>query len=300
MSTQRGQWHEHHLFPAFRGENNQKYRDFFSDLGIDIEEWKLTVDARTHLKWIHGDVDWNFTWKCWIDEHEGEVTRDEVIVFGKRMLETNGFYDIWEGSVEQVQKHFRERERQRNLSYSHIKVKLEDVIEALNQDDLRSIGDLQSELAQIKNTISESDLFRTEERELYGKVHQTLKIIDQKRAEHTPSKANGIVERTHRKEVQKRSINHMAVNVTQLKERLAELNLKLQQFNTNLHNDFLRLEIDWDKLDRAWDGYAANEFKGDWEATRNMFQQYLAIADRYVVFLSERIEALEELERRGG
>jgi hypothetical protein len=90
-----------------------------------------------------------------------------------------------------------------------------------------------------------------------------------------------------------------ATNVTQLRQRLSDLYLKLQRFDVDLVDDFRRLDVNWDRLDSVWDGFAAQEFKGDWENVRAMIAQYNSLSLKYETFLRERIEALERFERGG-
>ncbi len=92
--------HYHHTYPKFRG--NDKYSSFFEEMGIDVDRWTVAVDEKTHLKYIHGETEWNEIWKAWIDEHRGEVTAEEVHEFGRKMLTSNGLEGLWEGDANPI------------------------------------------------------------------------------------------------------------------------------------------------------------------------------------------------------
>ncbi len=89
--------HHHHIYPKFRG--NEKYSQFFENLGINVDDWTVAVDEKTHLKYIHGEAKWNDVWKAWIDEHEGEVTAEEVLKFGRESMTFFGIEGLWEGDA---------------------------------------------------------------------------------------------------------------------------------------------------------------------------------------------------------
>jgi uncharacterized protein YukE len=91
-----------------------------------------------------------------------------------------------------------------------------------------------------------------------------------------------------------------ATDVTQLKQRLHDLLMKLETFDVNLEDDFRSLDIAWSQLDQAWDGHAYQQFVGEWNGVRNMLRQYINLSNKYEQFLRERIEALEKFERSGG
>lgn len=87
-----GKIHYHHIYP-------QQYRGFFEGLGINIDQWTVAVDEKIHLKYIHSESKWNEMWKAWIEEHEGEVTADEVLKFGRKSLTHFGLEGLWEGDA---------------------------------------------------------------------------------------------------------------------------------------------------------------------------------------------------------
>lgn len=88
----------------------------------------------------------------------------------------------------------------------------------------------------------------------------------------------------------------MALNTNELRQRLEDLLMQLQRYDGNLQSEFSMLDSAWGELHRAWDGYAYQQFEGQWEGTRRTFQEYLMIANRFESFLRERIEAMEELD----
>lgn len=89
--------HYHHIYPKFRG--NEEYSSFFEELGINVDQWTVAVDAETHLKYIHSEVAWNEAWKAWIDEHRGETTTEETLKFGRQLLTQFGLEGLWEGDA---------------------------------------------------------------------------------------------------------------------------------------------------------------------------------------------------------
>jgi hypothetical protein len=90
--------HYHHIYPAFRG--NEEYSSFFTNLEIDVDQWTVACDEATHQRYIHVEAAWNNTWKAWIDEHRGEVTAEETLAFGRRLLTHYGLEGLWEGDAD--------------------------------------------------------------------------------------------------------------------------------------------------------------------------------------------------------
>jgi hypothetical protein len=84
--------HYHHLYP-------QQFREFFSGLGIEIDQWVVAVDSKTHLNFIHQEAGWNSTWNSWITEHGDDATQDEALRFGRQLLTRHGLEGLWEGGA---------------------------------------------------------------------------------------------------------------------------------------------------------------------------------------------------------
>ena len=89
----------------------------------------------------------------------------------------------------------------------------------------------------------------------------------------------------------------MSTNVTELKRRLMDLHIKLHKFDGTLRTNFVTLDGAWKRLDKAWDGYAYQEFRDHWQKTRQMIVQYNELSRKYEAFLAERIKAMEEFEK---
>ena len=78
---------DHHIFP-------QQFTDFFLSRGIDIHQFKITVEAQlTHLKGIHGNGNlgqfpgrWNSLWKSFIDKNPN-ASQKEIFQFAGKMLD---------------------------------------------------------------------------------------------------------------------------------------------------------------------------------------------------------------------
>jgi len=85
--------HYHHIYP-------QQHRPFFQELGINIDQWTVAVDGYTHLRYIHNESEWNRVWQEWINEHKGEVTAEETLQFGRRLLIHFGIEGLWEGGAD--------------------------------------------------------------------------------------------------------------------------------------------------------------------------------------------------------
>lgn len=80
--------HDHHLLP-------QKFRGYFSKLGIDIDAHTVTVSESVHLKGIHGSGTgnmpgkWNKEWAKWIEENPNATAKDVYQQLG-RMIDEFG------------------------------------------------------------------------------------------------------------------------------------------------------------------------------------------------------------------
>jgi len=76
--------HQHHLFP-------QKYREFFSKLGIDIDKHAVTLGEKTHLEGVHGKGlgnmpgKWNQQWGDFIKNNPNATSKDAYQQLGKMM-----------------------------------------------------------------------------------------------------------------------------------------------------------------------------------------------------------------------
>ena len=78
--------HQHHPLPRFgKSDENEIFRTFFSDRGIDIHQIIVHVPAETHLKWLHGGGDrWLIDWKIWI-RNNPNATASQVYRFAGEM-----------------------------------------------------------------------------------------------------------------------------------------------------------------------------------------------------------------------
>jgi hypothetical protein len=85
-------------------------------------------------------------------------------------------------------------------------------------------------------------------------------------------------------------------NVTQLRQRLQDLEMKLQRFDVELADDFRALDVAWSELDSVWDGVAYQEFQGSWNDVRAMILQYVSLSNKYEQFLRERVAWLRRFE----
>ena len=93
---------QHHIFPVFRGADN-RYAQFFKDVGIDVHAWTVPLESHRHRSEIHGRGRWNQIWQGWIDEHYAptdleeygslEVTQRDVYHFASRLMDDFGIYE---------------------------------------------------------------------------------------------------------------------------------------------------------------------------------------------------------------
>jgi hypothetical protein len=82
----------HHVFNKFRGDSpaSQKYRDFFADHGIKVDDWTLEIPKPLHTNWVHrAGNNWTTHWKQWIDANPNASTL-EVWQQGGRMIDDYG------------------------------------------------------------------------------------------------------------------------------------------------------------------------------------------------------------------
>lgn len=94
--------HQHHIFPVFRGSQPTRYSQFFKDVGIDVHEYTVPIEASKHYE-VHGRGMYNEIWKGWIDEHyyenrleerfELEVDARDVRRFAIQMIDHFGIND---------------------------------------------------------------------------------------------------------------------------------------------------------------------------------------------------------------
>ena len=90
LLTGSGQLADHHIFPS-------QFRNFFKKVGINIDDYTVTVDHfTTHLKGIHGRGNlgqmpgrWNKIWSQWIDNYPNASLR-EVFQQGGQMMDDFG------------------------------------------------------------------------------------------------------------------------------------------------------------------------------------------------------------------
>ncbi len=87
---------EHHIFPAFRG--NEYYSDYFSSRGINVDDYTITISGGKggqHMNSIHGKGGWNPRWKEFIDNNP-DATAKEVYQFAGNLMDEYGLsgYEI--------------------------------------------------------------------------------------------------------------------------------------------------------------------------------------------------------------
>ena len=83
----------HHIIPAFRGDNRSDYREFFKEVGVNVDDWLTDITHDQHYNELHalkendaGGI-YNELWSTWISEHFHEVTADDVYEFAAQMIE---------------------------------------------------------------------------------------------------------------------------------------------------------------------------------------------------------------------
>ena len=82
----------HHIFNKFRGGSagSQKYRDFFSKHGIDVDRYAVEIPETVHRKFIHtAGKNWTTRWKEWIDLNPNATTT-EVYQFAGQLMDEYG------------------------------------------------------------------------------------------------------------------------------------------------------------------------------------------------------------------
>ena len=83
---------KHHLFNKFRGKSpaSQKYRDFFEDHGISVDDFTVEIPESMHQKFIHrAGSNWTTRWKRWIDANPNATTT-EVYQFAGQLMDEYG------------------------------------------------------------------------------------------------------------------------------------------------------------------------------------------------------------------
>src|SRR5205085_1073104 len=69
----------HHIFNKFRGTSaaSQKYREFFAQHEIDVDEFTVEIPESMHQKFIHAaGRNWTTRWKLWIDANPNATTKE--------------------------------------------------------------------------------------------------------------------------------------------------------------------------------------------------------------------------------
>jgi hypothetical protein len=86
LSYKKPPTHQHHPLPQFgKSEDNEIFRNFFADRGINIHQIVVHVPADMHLKWLHGGGDrWLNDWKVWI-KNNPDATASQVYRFAGEM-----------------------------------------------------------------------------------------------------------------------------------------------------------------------------------------------------------------------
>jgi len=83
---------KHHIFNKFRGISpaSQKYRDFFQQHGITVDDFTVAMPETLHKEWIHrAGNNWTTMWRQWIDENPNATTI-EVYQQAGRMMDDFG------------------------------------------------------------------------------------------------------------------------------------------------------------------------------------------------------------------
>ena len=86
-----GQTDDHHIIPKFRGKS-KKYADFISALGINVDEYTITVSGGKggmHMNLLHGKGGWNQKWMKFIDENSN-ATINDIFQFAGKMMDEYG------------------------------------------------------------------------------------------------------------------------------------------------------------------------------------------------------------------
>ena len=81
----------HHIFNAFRGSSpgSQKYRDFFKNLKINVDDHTVKIPESLH-KFLHrAGNNWTTQWKSWIDANPKATAKDVYQHAGKMMDEAS-------------------------------------------------------------------------------------------------------------------------------------------------------------------------------------------------------------------
>jgi len=87
---------DHHIIPAFRGKSF-KYAEFIKSRGINVDEFTVSLvhggTGSQHLKFIHGQGQWNTKWMNWIDENPNATTED-IYNFAGQMMDDFGLSNL--------------------------------------------------------------------------------------------------------------------------------------------------------------------------------------------------------------
>lgn len=84
-----GTTNDHYIIPKFRGKS-KPYADFISNLGIDVDQYTITVTAGkggAHINLLHGKGKWNQKWMNFIDNNPNATAKDVFQFAGKMMDE---------------------------------------------------------------------------------------------------------------------------------------------------------------------------------------------------------------------
>jgi RHS repeat-associated protein len=83
---------KHHIFPKFRGESvkSEKYRQFFKDRNIEVDDFTVEIPRSLHLRIIHGaGKTWLQQWREFIDNNPA-ATAKAAWGFAKKLLKEYG------------------------------------------------------------------------------------------------------------------------------------------------------------------------------------------------------------------
>jgi len=81
---------------------------------------------------------------------------------------------------------------------------------------------------------------------------------------------------------------------------LKEYRHQLIQHLSRLRTEYSSLDNGWRAFSAAYDGDAADQFREGWLRTARRFEEYIDNSLRIMQILDERIQALEDANRRDG
>ena len=81
---------------------------------------------------------------------------------------------------------------------------------------------------------------------------------------------------------------------------LVEYRHQLTSHLARLRNEYASLDNGWRAFSSTYEGDAADQFREGWMRTARRFNEYIDNTQRIMQILDERIQALEEANRRDG